>query len=232
MRRVLAVAACLLAAAACLDPPVTESVEIRFGDSGIEVISLVRLNRGEYEKGPAAERIDRWARTILDRTDASTRRIEALEPSEDEEVVHREHGEVLQAERKARVGSASDLQRLFLGSSVATSYAEDPDGRWREFALSVPGEGAARTAEERRALREMEAWAVQVTRFVRAEHALYAYLASHASRAVACLAVANGEDEGSGLSADELELASAVSSAREDVLAALQAPEDREDTLD
>ena len=40
MRRVLAAAVGLLGAAACLDPPVTESVEIRFGASEIEVISL------------------------------------------------------------------------------------------------------------------------------------------------------------------------------------------------
>jgi hypothetical protein len=232
LKRVLAAAACLLAAAGCLDPPVTESVEIRFGESEIEVLSLVRLNRGEYDSGPAAERIDRWARRILDRTDESTRRIEALEPREDEEIVRREKGAVFQAERKARIDDASTLQRLFLGSSVSTHYAADPDGRWKEFTLTVPDGGTARTPEERRALRELEAWAADATRFVRAEHALYAHLASNPGRAVPCLETANGGGDGSDLSADELALASEVSEARDGVLAALQATADREDTLD
>ena len=232
MRRPLAVATCLVAAAACLDPPVTESVEIRFGDEEVRVTSLVRLNRGDYDSGPAAERIDRWARQILDRTDASTRRIEALEPRGDDETVRREKGAVVEAERIARIDDPSLLQRLFSGSPVSAHYAEDPDGAWREFTLTVPEGGTARTPDERRGLRELEAWATEVTRFVRAEHALYGYLLANPSRAVPCLERANGSGEGNDLTADERALASAMSEAREGVLAALQVPADREDTLD
>lgn len=232
MRRLLAVAACCLSAGACLDPPVSESVEIRFGADGAEVVSRVRLNRGDYESGPAAERIVRWERGILDRTDASTRRIESLEPHEDEEVVRREQGAVVLAERRARIADPSQLGRLFAGSAVSAHYAEDPRGRWREFSLSVPAGGEARTPEERRALRELETWAGAAARLVRAEHALYAYLASNPSRAVPCLARAAEEGDDAELGTDEGALASAVADATGEVLEALQAPQDREDTLD
>jgi hypothetical protein len=209
-----------------------ESVEIRFGAVGVEVVSRVQLNRGEYENGPAAERIVRWERQILDRTDASTRRIESLEPDDDEEIVRREKGAVFQAERTARIADPAQLGRLFAGSAVSARYAEDPRGRWREFSLAVPEGGEARTPEERRVLRELETWAGAVARLLRAEHALYAYLASNPSRAVPCLARAADEGEDSDLVGDEVALASAVADATGEVLAALQAPQDREDTLD
>lgn len=232
MRRVAVASALALATAACLEPPVAESIEIRLGSRETVVVSHVRLNRGDYEHGPAADRIARWERAIVDRTDASTRRIEALEPADDEEIVRRENGAVVEAERTARLSDLSTLDRLFHGSAVRARHDEDPQGRFRELTLTAPEAGAAHTQEERRTLRELEAWSGAVTALVRAEHALYTFLVANPSRAVPCLTRALGEGDDAALDASELALARAVADAHEGVLAALEVPPDREDTLD
>jgi hypothetical protein len=180
----------ILAAAsplACFEPPVTESLEVRFlpGEGAMLRVIVSIANPDEFKKSPLAQkRIEAARRDALEGSDLWTRRLESLEPEAQRTLLDRTQGEISHLEQRVILADAARLPRFFSDSLLQATVTRKPDET--EFAL-IPGPGTRATRQQQEEMRRgMNRWADALSRYLEAGGKLYAYLEARPDRARVC----------------------------------------------
>lgn len=238
--RRLAPALALLLLAGCFDPPVRESVRLRFFANGaVAVTDTVELDLlKEGESNPALERrMSDLRRELLDGLDPWARRFESIEPVAERLSWEKRFGALASARRSVLIAEPEALRDLFGDTSVSASYSIAEDGT-AELIL-VPGVPAQATRRQRKDMEKaVEEWSGHVAEYLAATGDLYAWLEDNPGRARACFRelfsemveeTAEGELE---LSAEERKRVQRVGDAMEKVFDVLLIPKGQDRSLD
>ncbi len=198
----LALAAGLLVLTACFDPPVRESVRLRFLPNGMTVVS------SSVDFDPLVEsdsntaltrRLTDLRRDLLDGLDPWTRRFESASPAAERFSWEKRLGIVSGARRSVLLDEPGKLASLFGDTSISVSYEVRPEEGIAEFAI-VPGVPSMATRKQRKDVETaLDEWSAAVSRYLEATADLYGWLEDNPSRAEACFAELLGDalDEGS-----------------------------------
>jgi hypothetical protein len=240
--RRLALALALLLLAGCFDPPVKESVRLRFFTNGaVAVTNTVELDLlKDGEDNPALERrMADLRRELLDGLDPWARRFEDIEPVAERLSWEKRFGTLASARRSVLIAEPDALRDLFGDTSVSASYSIAEDGT-AELIL-VPGVPAQATRRQRKDMeRAVEEWSGQVAEYLAATGDLYAWLDDNPSRVRACfhelfkemVTVEEAEEAELKLSAEEQKRVQRVGDAMEKVFDVLLIPKGQERSLD
>ncbi|MFL6289779.1 MAG: hypothetical protein ACJ759_02675 [Thermoanaerobaculia bacterium] len=241
-RRRLAPALSLLLLAGCFDPPVKESVRLRFFPNGaVAVTDTVELDLlKDGENNPALERrMSDLRRDLLDGLDPWARRFAALEPVAERLSWEKRFNTLASARRSVLIAEPETLRGLFGDTSVAVSYSIAEDGT-AELTL-VPGVPAQATRRQRKDMeRAVEEWSGHVAEYLAATGDLYAWLEDNPSRVRPCFrelfkeltVVEEAEAIEEELSAEEQKKVQRVGDAMEKVFDVLLIPKGQDRSLD
>lgn len=244
MPRRLAIAFAFLLLAGCFDPPVQESVRLRFFPNGaVAVTDTVELDLlADGEKNPALERrMSDVRRELLDGLDPWARRFASVEPVAERLSWEKRFGVLATARRSALIAEPEALRNLFADTAVTVSYTIAEDGT-AELTL-VPGVPAQANRRQRRDMeRALDEWSGHVADYLAATGDLYAWLEDNPSRARPCfrelfrdLTVIEDETIDVAepeLSAEERQRVERVGAAMEKVLDVLIIPKGQDRSLD
>lgn len=234
------VLALLLAAGlvSCFEPPVRESVELRFdAKGGVEVVARTRLeSESSYGRNPkAAQRIAEAREAARCGDDPFTRQLELLSPSSLRRSLSYRNGALREVTRSAFYEDAKAVERLFEGAPLSVGLQRSGN----ELTLEIlPGKGGRASAAERREVAAaLDRFAEAAARYVAALADLWAYLDEHPDRerfVVAGLLDLElpGEQESAPLPEKEEALATAVVDAMGGVHDFLLLSEGRGESLD
>lgn len=173
--------------ASCLEPPVADSLSIRFADDGgavAEARTSLTLDDDLLRRPAVAERVARTSQDLLASRDPWSRAFERIDADEQRTTLERRHGRLSGASWIASVSDPATLSPLFSGGGAEPFYSAR-DGT-AEFVLSPTGASLATTAERRRLRTEEEAWCREASEYLAALSALHRYLRSRPERAEAC----------------------------------------------
>jgi hypothetical protein len=220
--------------AGCLEPPVSESLEIRLLRRGESVVSIgvVLRDPSEYEKAPRVrQRLDAESRDLAQGNDPWSARLRRVDPERQRDIVDREQGGLRRVVRHALLRTPEDLREFFRDTGVGVSYAEGKD--WAELTI-LPGRPAGATAAQRQRLDvEMEAFSASLAKYAAAVKALYDYLDARPERARGCLGeVLSVKTEEGPLTEDESVLVDRVNDAIGALVAVLDPAPGESHTLD
>lgn len=204
-----------LALSGCLEPPVSESLEVRVLRGGASVVSVgvVLRDPSEFDKAPRVQqRLESEARDLGEGNDPWSARLRRVEPERQRDVLDRERGGLRRVVRHALLRTPEDLREFFRDTGVGVAYAEGKD--WAELTL-LPGRTARATSAQRQRLdTEMDAFSANLASYAAAMRALYRYLDAHPDRARVCLGeVLSVKTEGDTLTDDESALVERVNDA-------------------
>jgi len=236
--RRLALACGLLLLAGCFDPPVKESVRLRFFPNGaVAVTDTVELDLlKEGEDNPALERrMSDLRRELLNGLDPWSRRFAAIEPVAERLSWEKRFGALASARRSVLIAEPEALRNLFGDTSVSASYSIAEDGT-AELIL-VPGVPAQATRRQRKDMEQaVEEWSGHVSEYLAATGDLYAWLEDNPGRVRPCfrelfkeLVAEEVEEE---LSAEEQKRVQRVGDAMEKVFDVLLIPKGQDRSLD
>ena len=238
----LASAFALLLLAGCFDPPVKESVRLRFFPNGaVAVTDTVELDLlKDGEKNPALERrMSNVRRELLDGLDPWARRFDSVEPVAERLSWEKRFGVLATARRSALIADPEALRDLFGDTAVTVSYTIAADGT-AELTL-VPGVPAQATRRQRKDMeRAVEEWSGHVAEYLAATGDLYAWLEDNPGRVRPCFRelfreltiVEEAEEVEADLSAEEMKRVERVGDAMEKVLDVLLIPKGQDRSLD
>ena len=227
--------AAVLALTGCLEPPVSESLEIRMlgGGASIVKVDVALRDPADYHERPKVrERFEAEARAIDERRDAWSRRFESTQPARQTDTFDRKAGRLEHVSRGARLESIDDLRSFLHDGAIAVSYA-DGEG-WAELTLSPPrGGGRAGPAVRERVARELNLLCGRLADYFTATGALYAYVDSHPERARALLGtVLQDSKTHEELGEEESRLVEDVRRTIDALATLLDVPEGEAETLD
>lgn len=188
-RKLCRIAALLLCLAlvACFEPPVLETLDLRFlADGSAVVTSAVQISSPQDEGNPAlARRLAQVRREIEEGSDAWGQRIAALEPVAERFGWEKSFGEIDRGTRAALVSSSARFGEFFRDTSLSVSY-EVREGV-AELTI-IPGPPARASRQQREQVeRILEEWSGQVAVYLQESADLWAYLDDRPDRARACL---------------------------------------------
>jgi hypothetical protein len=231
----VAVLAAILALSACLEPPVSESLQVRLPSSGgyLVTVTVALRERDDYGDRPdVQDRLDAAARELDERRDPWADRFREMEPDAVREIIDRRKDErITRVVRHARGFDISSLSRMLRDTGVGVAYAEGEG--WRELTLVPEADGRASASQRRRVSLALATWSQDIAAYAKATIRLYRYLDAHPEHAKACLArVLSDKTDDSALSPEGDELASAVEEAMNQVVLALWPGEHDAYTLD
>jgi len=241
-RRRFALALSLLLLAGCFDPPVKESVRLRFFANGaVAVTDTVELDLlKEGENNPALERrMSDLRRDLLDGLDPWARRFASIEPVAERLSWEKRFNTLASARRSVLIAEPEALRNLFGDTSVAVSYSIAEDGT-AELTL-VPGVPAQATRRQRKDMeRAVEEWSGHVAEYLAATGDLYAWLEDNPGRVRPCFrelfkeltVVEEAEEAEEELSAEEQKKVQRVGDAMEKVFDVLLIPKGQDLSLD
>jgi hypothetical protein len=241
-RRRLALAFSLLLLAGCFDPPIKESVRLRFFLNGaVAVTDTVELDLlKDGENNPAlARRMSDLRRELLDGLDPWARRFASIEPVAERLSWEKRFGVLATARRSALIAEPEALRNLFGDTSVAVSYSIAEDGT-AELTL-VPSVPAQATRRQRKDMeRAVDEWSGQVAEYLAATGDLYAWLEDNPGRVRPCfrelfselVVVEETEEAEEELSAEEQKRVQRVGNAMEKVFDVLLIPKGQDRSLD
>jgi hypothetical protein len=230
-----AVLAAILALSACLEPPVSESLQVRLPSSGgyLVTVTVALHERDDYRDRPdVQDRLDAAARELDERRDPWADRIREMEVDAVREIVDRRTDDrITRVVRHVRGFDPSSLSRMLRDAGVDVAYAERDE--WRELTLAPLGGGPASASQRQRVSASLATWSQDIAAYAKATIRLYRYLDAHPDHAKACLSrVLDDKTDDSALSPEEEELASAVADAMNQVALALWPGEHDAYTLD
>jgi hypothetical protein len=232
--RIVLAAVVALASTGCLEPPISESVEIRMEAGGASVVTVGVALRDPVEYRDSAnvqERIEAEGRSLEAGTDEWSGRLRAGDPVRTRSVVDRERGRLVRVTRHARFEESADLRAFFRDTGVGVTFTGGTT--WEELTL-LPGRPGRPTSSQRdRVRRELDTWSASIASYLDASSKLYAYLDRRPERARACFAnlLAKPSDD-DALEDEELRLTGDVDAAMAEVAAVLAATGDEPYTLD
>jgi len=213
LRRLTPLALVLLATLSCLEPPVTESLDIDMLGRGASRVSVSVALRdpSDYDRVPRARtRLESEARALDQGSDAWSDRLRAAAPAHETTTAEREKGTLRRVEREADLDAPDDLAALFRDTGIGVAYTEG-DG-WAELSLT-PGSSRRATSAQRQVVREqLSRFCEAAASYIGAVAELYRYLDAHPERSRVCFAAVVSEvPEGETLHRDEELLVEAVS---------------------
>lgn len=182
-----AVLALALGLAACFEPPVLETLDLRFlRDGSFVVTSTVEISEGTREANPALiRRLTQVRQELEEGSDAWGRRFASLEPAAERFAWEKQLGAVRRGTRAAVATDPRGLRAFFSDTSLAVSY-EIREGI-AELAIA-PGPPARATRAQREEVeRTLGDWSGHVAAYLQETGALWAYLDERPDRAQACL---------------------------------------------
>src|SRR5215207_2338619 len=241
-RRRLALACALLLLAGCFDPPVKESVRLRFFSNGaVAVTDTVELDLlKDGENNPALERrMSDLRRELLDGLDPWSRRFASAEPVAERLSWEKRFGVLATARRSGLIAEPEALRNLFGDTSVAVSYSIAEDGTAElALVLSVPAQATRRQRKDME--RAVEEWSGHVAEYLAATGDLYAWLEDNPGRVRPCfrelfselMVVEEAEEAEEELSAEEQKKVQRVGDAMEKVFDVLLIPKGQDRSLD
>ena len=171
---------------ACFEPPITETLRLRFLPNGAVVVtSTVEITAREAEKNPALERrIAQTRQAVLEGWDPWSQRFATLEPAAERYSWEKRLGELHKGTRAALVMEPESLRRFFNDTSLNVSY--EIRGDVAELVL-VPGAPSRATRRQRQEMqRTLDEWTGRVADYLAAAEDLYRYLDDRPDRARDC----------------------------------------------
>ena len=172
----------------CLEPPVSESLDVRVLPHGASIVSIgvVLRSPSDYDKSPRVQqRLESVARELEAGSDPWSARLRSVEPERQRDVMDRKEGRLRRVVRNALLKEPDDLREFFRDTGIGVAYA-DGEG-WAELTL-IPGRSALATAAQRQRLNvELSDFCKNLAVYAEATRTLYAYLEAHPERARACL---------------------------------------------
>ncbi len=220
--------------AGCLEPPVSESLEIRILRGGASMISIGTVLRDptDYDKAPRVQqRLESEARALESGSDAWSARLRAVDPERQQDIVDRDRGNLRRVRRRALLGTPADLREFFRDIGVGVTYADGKD--WGELTLAPSRAMRATAAQRQKMDAELGTFSAKIAAYAAATSKLYDYLASHPDRARSCIgAIVDVKTEGDPPSGEEDGLIDAVSDAISAVGAVLDPAPGEPYTLD
>lgn len=238
----LAFALAVLLVAGCFDPPVQESVRLRFFPNGaVAVTDTVELDLlQDGEKNPALERrMSDVRRELLDGLDPWARRFASAEPVAERLSWEKRFGVLATARRSALFAEPEALRDLFGDTAVSVSYTISADGI-AELVL-VPGVPAQATRRQRKDMEQaVDEWSGHVAEYLAATGDLYAWLEDNPGRVRPAFRelfreltiVEEAEEVEEALSAEEQKKVQRVGDAMEKVVDVLLIPKGQDRSLD
>lgn len=185
----------LFALAGCFDPPVRESVRLRFLPDGLAIVtSAVELDPlAQGEKNPALDRrLSDLRRDLLAGLDPWAQRFETVEPAAERFSWEKHLGLLSGARRSAVLDEPGQLRRVFADTALAVTYEVREDGT-AELTI-VPGAPSQATRKQRKDLeRILDTWSADVAEYLAATADLYDWLEDNPTRAEACMQALFGD---------------------------------------
>lgn len=201
--------------AACLEPPVSESLDVRMLHDGASVVavSIVLRDPSDYDKSPRVrQRLESASRELEAGSDPWSARLRSVEPERQRDVLDRERGQLRRVVRHALLREPADLREFFRDTGIGVVYA-DGEG-WAELTLTPGRSDRATSAQRQRLDAQLDAFSANLTKYVEATKALYDYLETNPDRARVCLGeVLSVKPEGEKLTDEESALATQVNDA-------------------
>ncbi len=184
--RWLAVSMVCLTLASCFEPPVLETLRIRFLPNGAAVVTrTVVITEPRQGDNPAlARRLAQTRQELLEgRTDWSPR-FAALDPAAERFGWEKRLGEVYGGTHVALVADSAKIRDFFADTALDVSY-EVRDGI-AELVI-VPRAPSRATWRQRKEMeRTLEEWTGRVAEYLAASEELYAYVEDRPDRARSC----------------------------------------------
>ena len=202
--RCVAIVVLVLLLAGCLEPPVSETLEVRLLRGGASVVAVVVALRDPEDYGQAPrvrQRLESEARELAAGSDPWSERLRRVEPDRQRDIVDRDKGRLRRVQRLAALAGPADLREFLRDTGVNVAYGEG-DG-WAELTLTPGRASRATSAQRQRLNREMETFADNFAAYAAAVEPLYGYLDAHPDRARACLAEIVSEGRGDGQATEE-----------------------------
>jgi hypothetical protein len=227
-----------LVLAACFEPPVLETLDLRFlRDGSFVLASTVEISEGNRESNAALlRRLTRVRQELEEGSDPWGRRFAALEPAAERFAWEKQLGQIKRGTRAALAAPAG-LPGFFADTSLGVSY-EIRDGI-AELTI-VPGAPAGATRRQRDEVeRTLAAWSGQVETYLKETGDLWSYLEDRPDRVKPCLGTLFEDllaDEVRGglepLTESELARIDRLRQAMEQVMAVLLVPDGEEHSPD
>lgn len=229
----------LILVAGCFDPPVKETLSLRFHPNGMASVS----NRVELDllaadgRNPAlTRRMNDLRRELLAGLDPWAQRFEEVEPVSERLSWEKRVGLLHSARRSALIDDPASLRDLFSHTALNVSYTVGEDGL-AELVI-VPGAPSQATRRQRKdAESKLDEWSGHVAEYLAATGALYAWLEDNPGRAQPCLAQLFNElieepGQEEEVSPEERKRIDRVQAAMEKVLDVLVIPKGEDRSLD
>jgi hypothetical protein len=193
MRRIILAAAVFAFAASC-GTIVRHDLTLTFDDNGERVTVAAATSIPTTKDSKDRARDDHLREDILAGRDEWSMRFANANPESYRVVLDRAHGELIRAERSARIDSA-DLQKIFF--DVAVSAVVTRGDGWIELAI-YPGTSTRATRPQRdSAEKKLRAYSERAVRYFAAIRSLYDYMNEQPQRATEIFAALfRDEDDG------------------------------------
>lgn len=213
--RCVAIVVLVIMLAGCLEPPVSETLEVRLRRGGASVVSVVVALRDpeDYGQSPRVrQRLESEAREFAAGSDPWSERLRRVEPDRQRDVVDREGGRLRRVQHLAGLGDPQDLREFFRDTGIGVAYGEGEG--WAELTLTPGRPNRATSAQRQRLKGEMETFSENFAEYAAAVKPLYDYLETHPERARACLAeIVSDEKRDDRVNDDEQVLVTRVNDA-------------------
>lgn len=169
----------------CFEPPVLETLDLRFLRDGSFVVASTVEVSDSRENPLLIRRLARVRQELEEGSDAWGRRFAALEPIAERFAWEKQLGEIRRGTRAALAVDPEGLRAFFGDTSLGVTY-EVRDGI-AELAIA-PGPPARASRRQRAEVeRTIEAWSGHVATYLKETGALWTYLDGRPDRARACL---------------------------------------------
>jgi hypothetical protein len=201
--------------AGCLEPPVSESLDVKMMHGGASVVSVgvVLRDPSDYDKSPRVQqRLESAARELEEGSDPWSKRLRSVEPNRERDILDRDHGKLRRVVRHAALDGPADLREFLRDTGVGVAYA-DGDG-WAELTLTPGRTGRATSAQRQRLEVQLDEFTAGLTKYAAAMKELYDDLETNPDRARVCLGeILSVKTEGETLSHAESALVERVNDA-------------------
>jgi hypothetical protein len=176
-----------LALSSCFEPPVRESLLLRFLlNGGVVATSTVEITDADKGNPALRRRVDDARRALLEGSDPWATRFAAAEPFVERFSWQKVMGDLHGASRSAVIDDPRKLAAVFGDTSLSVNYEVDDGRRIAELTI-VPGPSSRATRKQREDLdRVMETWTASLAEYLAAAQQLYSYLEGRPERAHAC----------------------------------------------
>ena len=229
-----AVGLAMLALQGCLEPPITETLDLRLLPEGTPIVSVTVVLRDpdDYGKAPKIQqRLAGEAHALADGTDAWSERFRAASPVQQRDVWDRYEGTVRRVVRHARLEGEDDLKAFLRDTGVGYTYASGEG--WAELTLTPGRTDRATSSQKQRVRTALAAWSEKLAAYLETTRALYHYLDGDPDRARPCLsALFSVREDGPELTDEEEALVDAAGDALSAIGEVLEPAEGEAYTMD